>query len=77
MVYIKRIGDTKHIFSHKEWHMTGYAVRVDELERPKKPEFSQDWIFIDRQEAREHYAIPSAYAFYAKYLDIQLGVEKQ
>ena len=77
VLHIKRIGDTKHIFSHKEWHMTGYAVRVDELERPKKPEFSQDWIFIDRQEAREHYAIPSAYAFYAKYLDIQLGVEKQ
>lgn len=66
---IRRIGEAKHIFSHKEWHMIGYAIRVDELERPKKPEFQQDWIFIDRNELRENYAVPSAYAAYTKYLD--------
>lgn len=76
VLHIKRIGDSKHIFSHKEWHMIGYALRVDELERPKKQKLRQDWIFIDKEEAREHYPIPSAYAAYAKYLDIKLGVEK-
>ncbi len=76
-LHIRRIGDAKHIFSHKEWHMVGYAVRVDELERPKAAEVIQDWIFIDKNEARERYPIPSAYASYAKYLNIQLGVEKQ
>ncbi len=77
VLHIKHIGDAKHIFSHKEWHMSGYAVRVDELERPQKGGFLQDWIFIDKDEARERCPIPSAYALYAKYLDIQLGVEKQ
>ena len=25
-------SESKHIFTHKEWHMTGYQVLVDELE---------------------------------------------
>ena len=47
------------------------------FERPKKGDFLQDWIFIGKNEARERYPIPAAYARYAEYLDIQLGVEKQ
>lgn len=31
-IRIKELGTAKHIFSHVEWHMTGFAVRVDELE---------------------------------------------
>lgn len=77
VLHIKRIGDSKHIFSHKEWHMVGYAVRVDELERPEKAGFKQDWIFIDKREARGNYPIPSAYAAYAEYLGLKLGVEKK
>lgn len=72
---IRRIGEAKHIFSHKEWHMIGYAIRVDELDRPEKPEFQQDWIFVDRNEVRENYPVPSAYAAYTEYLDIKLGVD--
>ena len=30
-LHIRALGEAKHIFTHKEWHMTGYAVRVDEL----------------------------------------------
>lgn len=64
VLHIKKVGESKHIFSHKEWHMTGYAVRVDELE-PKG--ISTDWVFIDKKEAREKYPIPSAYARFIKY----------
>ncbi len=71
---IRLIGEAKHIFSHKEWHMVGYAIKVDELERPEKPEFRQDWIFVDKNEVRENYPVPSAYAAYTEYLDIKLGV---
>lgn len=77
VLHIKPIGDAKHIFSHKEWHMTGYAVRVDELENPERAGAGQDWLFIDKHEARERYPIPSAYAAYAEYLDIQLGMAKE
>ena len=73
-LHIQPIGDAKHIFSHKEWHMRGYAVRVDELEPAKEGGNGEGWVFIEKQEARERYPIPSAYAAYAKYLDIRLGV---
>lgn len=75
VIRIRPIGEAKHIFSHREWHMRGYAIRVDELERPKKPEFQQDWIFIDKNEVRENYPVPSAYAAYTEYLDIKLGID--
>lgn len=74
VIRICPIGEAKHIFSHKEWQMKGYAVRVDELERTKGNKTGEGWIFIDREEAREKYPIPSAYAAYAEYLDIRLGI---
>lgn len=74
VIRILPAGDAKHIFSHREWHMKGYAVRVDELERKEDKAASEGWIFIDRAEAREKYPIPSAYAAYAGYLDIRLGI---
>lgn len=74
VLHIQPIGEAKHIFSHKEWHMTGYAIRVDELERPNSKDTGVEWLFIDRKEAREKYPIPSAYAAYTDYLNIKLGV---
>lgn len=73
VLHIKRLEDSKHIFSHKEWHMTGYAIRVDELERSGE---TSGMLFVEREEAQERYAIPSAYVAYTKYLDIKLGSEK-
>ena len=70
------LTDAKHIFTHKEWHMKGYMVRVDELE-PKNPgKDSKEWIYIEPQETREKYPIPAAYAAYTKSLNIKLGNEK-
>lgn len=74
VLHIQPIGEAKHIFSHKEWHMTGYAIRVDELERSNSKNTGVEWLFIDRKEAREKYPIPSAYAAYTDYLNIKLGV---
>ncbi len=63
VIHIKAIGDNKHIFTHKEWHMTGYAVRVDELsDAGGKPEY----LYVDQNEVSEIYPIPSAYAYYRK-----------
>lgn len=35
VIRITPLEDAKHIFTHKEWHMKGYMVRVDELEGRK------------------------------------------
>ena len=31
-VYIKEAGSSKHIFSHVEWHMKGYLIKVASTE---------------------------------------------
>ena len=71
-IRITPLEDAKHIFTHKEWHMKGYMVRVDELTRGERP---RDWIFVDSEETEAKYPIPSAYARYMKYLQITVGYE--
>ncbi len=71
-LWITPLEDTKHIFTHKEWHMKGYMIRVDELTRGETP---KDWVFVDREETKKEYPIPSAYAKYMKYLQVTIGYE--
>lgn len=78
-IRIQPLGEAKHIFSHIEWHMTGYVIRVEEPEmRQQVQSGSQkdDLLFVNAEDAKEKYAIPSAFAAYAKYMNIFLGNEK-
>lgn len=61
-VRIKKLPEAKHIFSHIEWHMIGYKITVDELEKTNEEEF----LFIHPEEIREKYSIPSAFSAYTK-----------
>lgn len=63
---IENLPLSKHIFTHKEWHMSGFYVRLDELERMKA---SEDLIFVTPQEMKDAYPIPSAFAAYTEYAD--------
>ena len=67
---ITEIESSKHIFSHKEWHMKAYAVKIEQAN-------DQEWyLFIHPQDAQEKYPIPSAFAVYAKYLTMRIGIDK-
>lgn len=66
---ITEIEPSKHIFSHKEWHMKAYAVKVEQAGEP------EGYIFIHPEEVQEKYPIPSAFAAYTKYLAIKTGKE--
>ena len=70
MLHIKKAPEGKHIFSHKEWHMKGYVIKVDELE-PFSGE--KDFLFVETKEAQEKYPLPSAFKIYTKYLSIKTG----
>ena len=72
-IHIRKLEAAKHIFSHREWHMIGYAIRVDELERPKE---SGRLIFAEKGETEEKYPIPAAFSAYADYVNVRLGNEK-
>ena len=66
------LAPAKHIFSHVEWRMTGYAVSLEETEHMNR----EGLFFIDAKETEEKYPIPAAFAAYARYMDIMLGQEK-
>ena len=68
---IQKLEPAKHIFSHVEWHMTGYVVRVDELTENKS-----GMLFVEVKDSEERYPIPAAFAAYTKYMNIRLGNEK-
>ena len=63
---VTRLDDAKHIFTHIEWHMIAYDVRVT-------PEFDgyhakSGYLLVENGDLHAHYAIPSAFSAYTKYL---------
>ena len=78
-VRIQPVCDAKHIFSHVEWHMKGYVVFLQAkgfVEGDVREEISSqkdDWIFIDVEETKNNYAIPSAFVKYTEYLNMTIG----
>lgn len=68
---IRQLPPAKHIFTHKEWHMTGFLVRVDELAVKGEKQKIQGFIFVDPKETRSSYPIPSAFAAYAQQVEMK------
>lgn len=70
-MHIRKLEDAKHIFSHVEWHMSGYMIRVDTLTREES-----DLLFVETKETEENYPVPAAFAAYTRYMNIRLGNER-
>ncbi len=69
---LQRIEDAKHIFTHIEWHMRAYAVRI-------APDFDgvdgqTGYFLIENEDLRQNYAVPSAFSAYAAYLSGEKSV---
>ena len=73
---IKKMETSKHIFSHKEWHMIAYQIRVDELAPKGECLKQENWIFAESADVEKNYPLPSAFAAYTKYLNIAQGSGK-
>ena len=59
---VDKIGTGKHIFSHIEWHMTGYHILLqNKIDNDK-------YVWVTKEEMEEEYAIPSAFEFMKDYL---------
>ena len=61
------VATGKHIFTHIEWHLTALA---GELSSPQLPE---GWVWADRGELAQTYAIPNAFSFADSALQQRLG----
>lgn len=70
-IRIQKLEPAKHIFSHVEWHMTGYVIRVDELS-----EGQDGLLFVETAESEERYPIPAAFSAYTKYINLRLGNDR-
>lgn len=62
-IRIRKLENAKHIFSHVEWHMIGYEMLVDELEK----NCGEEMIFAKKEELETVYPIPSAFEAYMKF----------
>ncbi len=66
-LYIERLDDAVHIFSHKEWHMKGYLVKVEASEYTQSLKDESAYL-VTPETIRTTYPIPSAFKAFAKYL---------
>ncbi len=71
-IKIRKLESAKHIFSHIEWHMIGYEIRVDELEEIQLEQIGEneeefgELIFSLVEEIQERYPIPTAFQAYTR-----------
>ncbi|MCI8599653.1 MAG: A/G-specific adenine glycosylase [Lachnospiraceae bacterium] len=61
-IRIQKLPDAKHIFSHMEWHMAGYEVKIEEP--TQEPE---GFFFVEKEQMEERYSIPAAFEAYTEY----------
>lgn len=57
---LTELPPSQHIFTHLEWHMKGYFVRVSELSD------SSDFIWATKDEIRSRYSIPTVFKSFIK-----------
>lgn len=73
-IRIQPVCEAKHIFSHVEWHMKGYVIFLQAQEYVNDKS-QNDWVFVDVEDTKENYAVPSAFVKYAEYLNMTIGKE--
>lgn len=61
---IHSLGAYKHIFTHVEWQMTGYAVKLSSL--PEELCQTMQWQIVSQEDMQADYALPSAFSFFVK-----------
>ncbi len=83
-IRIQPLPEAKHIFSHVEWHMTGYAVLVEETEISTSQDGEaavhvgpdgRKLLLVGIRETEEHYPIPTAFKAYTDVLRRKLGAD--
>lgn len=63
-IRIESLEPAKHIFSHIEWHMKAYVVKVAQLDGE-----NEENLFLEAEDCLKNYAVPSAFERYKKYIE--------
>lgn len=71
-LHIEKLPDAKHIFSHVEWRMQGYLIRVYETKAghcaKEDDQREHPFLVLERSRMRDEKAVPTAFSAYGKYL---------
>ena len=62
VLQMSSLGEGKHIFTHVEWRMKGYYVKLRHL--PETLLQENRWILVSARDLKEQYAVPSAFDRY-------------
>jgi A/G-specific adenine glycosylase len=57
---IMKMGEAKHIFSHREWHMIGYFIKLTSSHNLP----FEDIVWANEEELKEKYSLPTAFENY-------------
>lgn len=63
LLRIEELEEAKHIFTHVEWRMKGYLLRIEEAAEVGE----KDYFYVDLKELETVYAIPSAFRVYTDF----------
>ena len=64
---LHELEPAKHVFTHIEWHMSGYFATV---EIPSA--LPEDYFFVTKEELENQYAVPSAFRAFIKIVNSKL-----
>ena len=62
---VRQLPKAKHIFTHLQWQMNGYLIRV-----PTACD-NTDFVWVEAEKIASHYSIPSAFAPFLSFCDGQ------
>ncbi len=64
---LHNLEPTKHVFTHLEWHMSGYFATIDAAFTIPKGYF-----LVTKEELEKQYAVPSAFRAFTKFVNSKL-----
>jgi A/G-specific adenine glycosylase len=59
---VSRVEESRHIFTHREWHMQGYLIYA--ADAPDVP----NGLWVDESAVQNEYAVPSAFKSFTRHL---------
>lgn len=71
-LHIEALPEAKHIFSHVEWHMKGYLIRLADAGAGQLSE----GLLVAKEEIQRAYPIPAAFEKYAGFVQLGIGAEE-
>ena len=86
-LYIQKLDPAKHLFSHVEWQMTGYEIRVSDFPERIRETYKdgekdgvrqgsrKEWFLAEIGQIENTFPLPSAFRAYAQYLQVKPGAD--